>query len=122
MTGSRSITETLERSSAPWQPHLVAQVNSTDVKLVNLLGEFVWHTHPESDELFLVLHGHLTIELRDGNVELGPNELFVVPRGIEHRPRADAEVHALLVEAAGTVNTGDAGGDLTAELHDARSA
>lgn len=119
MTGSRRIAETLERCSAPWQPHLVAQVNTTDAKLVKLLGEFVWHTHPKSDELFLVLHGHLTTELRDGTAR---NALFVVPRGIEHRPRANAEVHALLVDASCTVNTGDAGGDLTAELHNARSA
>ncbi len=100
--------------SVLWSPKLVARVNDYEVKLVKLKGEFVWHTHEDTDELFLVLEGQLTIQLRDGDVVLGPGQLFVVPRGVEHCPRADQEVKALLLEPAGVVNSGDAGGDLTA--------
>ena len=78
-------------------------------------GEFVWHKHDDTDDFFLVLEGHLTIQLRDRDVELDAGELFVVPRGVEHCPSADEEAHVLLIEPAGTVNTGDAGGPLTAE-------
>lgn len=81
-------------------------------------GEFVWHTHDETDELFLVISGELTIQLRDGDVTLGPGQMFVVPRGVEHCPRADGEVQAMLIEPAGVVNTGDAGGELTAGYDD----
>ena len=97
-----------------WSPKLVARLNDYEVKLVKVQGEFVWHTHDETDELFLVLDGTLTIQLRDRDVVLRPGQLFVVPRGVEHCPRADGEVKALLLEPAGVVNTGDAGGDLTA--------
>ncbi len=97
-----------------WSPKLVARLNDYEVKLVRLKGEFVWHTHESTDELFLVLEGQLTIQLRDRDVVLGPGQLFVVPRGVEHCPRADEDVKALLLEPAGTVNTGDVGGDLTA--------
>lgn len=100
--------------SEHWTPKLVARLNDYDVKLVKLKGEFVWHSHHDTDELFLVLDGRLTIQLRDRDVVLGPGQLFVVPRGVEHCPRADEEVEALLLEPAGVVNTGDAGGDLTA--------
>lgn len=77
-------------------------------------GEFVWHKHDETDDFFLVLDGRLTIQLRDRDVDLEEGELFVVPRGVEHRPKADEEAHVLLIEPAGTRNTGDAGGPLTA--------
>ncbi len=100
--------------SALWSPKLVARLNDYEVKLVRIRGEFVWHTHDDTDELFLVIDGQLTIQLRDRDVVLGPGQLFVVPRGVEHCPRADQEVKALLLEPAGTVNTGDAGGELTA--------
>jgi mannose-6-phosphate isomerase-like protein (cupin superfamily) len=76
-------------------------------------GEFVWHKHDDTDDFFLVLSGRLTIQLRDRDVSLTAGELFVVPRGVEHRPRADEEAHVLLIEPRGTVNTGDAGGELT---------
>lgn len=99
---------------ALWSPRIVEQVNDLHVKVVRLRGEFVWHTHEETDELFLVLSGRMTIERRDGAVTLGPGDLCVVPRGVEHRPVAAEECRALLLEPAGTVNTGDAGGDLTA--------
>ena len=108
------IDEKFALFSALWSPKLVARLNDYDVKLVKLKGEFVWHTHENTDELFLVVEGQMTIQLRDRDVVLGPGQLFVVPRGVEHCPRADQEVKALLLEPAGTVNTGDAGGDLTA--------
>ena len=93
--------------SERWQPKVVAQFNGHDVMVVKLKGPFVWHKHDETDDFFLVLKGRLTIQLRDGDVQLGPGELYVVPRGIEHRPVAEEEVHLLLVEPAGTPNTGD---------------
>jgi mannose-6-phosphate isomerase-like protein (cupin superfamily) len=92
----------------------VASLNDYEVKLVKVQGEFVWHTHEDTDELFLVVDGQLTIQFRDRDVVLGPGQLFVVPRGVEHCPRADQEVKLLLLEPTGVVNTGDAGGDLTA--------
>ncbi|MGX1575542.1 cupin domain-containing protein [Cellulosimicrobium funkei] len=122
MTDVRNLLAALDTFDGHWQPHRVASLNDADVKVVKVLGEFVWHTHPETDELFLVLDGELTIDLRDGGVEravvLGPHDLFVVPRGVEHRPRATVETSAVLVERQGTVNTGDAGGDLTSPLRE----
>ncbi|MEW1951918.1 cupin domain-containing protein [Terrabacter sp. NPDC080008] len=99
-----------------WSPKLVARLNDYEVKLVKVQGEFVWHSHEETDELFLVIEGTLTIQLRDRDVTLEPGQLFVVPRGVEHCPRADVEVKALLLEPAGVVNTGNAGGELTARV------
>ncbi len=101
-----------------WQPRRLTSVNDYDVKLVKLQGEFVWHTHPDTDELFMVLSGELTIQLRDRDVVLGPSDVFVVPQGVEHCPKAESEVSALLIEPKGTVNTGDAPGDLTSELRE----
>lgn len=101
-----------------WSPKVVARLNDYEIKLVKLEGEFVWHRHDETDELFLVISGELTIQLRDGDVTLGPGQLFVVPRGVEHCPIAAGEVHAMLIEPAGVVNTGDAGGELTARYDD----
>ncbi|MBV8913268.1 MAG: cupin domain-containing protein [Acetobacteraceae bacterium] len=91
-----------------WSPKIVAGFNGHDVMVVKVRGEFVWHSHPDTDDLFLVLKGCLTIQLRDGDVHLGPGDLYVVPKGVEHRPVAEAEVHLLLIEPAGTPNTGDA--------------
>jgi mannose-6-phosphate isomerase-like protein (cupin superfamily) len=96
-----------------WQPKIVGRYNDNELRLVKLKGEFVWHKHDETDDFFLVLEGHLTIQLRDRDVELGAGELFVVPRGVEHCPRADEETSLLLIESSGTANTGDAGGALT---------
>ena len=93
--------------SEHWQPRTVAEFNGHDVMVVKVQGEFVWHKHDDTDDLFLVLKGRLTIELRDREVHLGPGELFVVPRGVEHRPVAKEEVHLLLIEPSGTPNTGD---------------
>lgn len=108
----------LSAFSERWSPKVVARLNDYEVKVAKLEGEFVWHSHADTDELFLVVDGQLTIEFRDGQARLGPGQLIVVPRGVEHRPVADGEVHAVLVEPAGLVNTGDAGGPLTADFDD----
>jgi len=112
----RNTLEALSTITEHWQPHRLASVNDYDVKVVKIRGEFVWHAHPDTDELFMVLSGQLTIQLRDRDVVLGPQDVFVVPRGVEHCPRADDEVQALLLEPTGTVNTGDAGGGRTSPL------
>ncbi len=90
-----------------WDPKIVAQVDDADVKLVKVKGDFVWHHHDEEDELFLVLHGRLTIQTRDGDVPLSEGELVVVPRGLEHRPVAEEEAAVLLLEPSSTLNTGN---------------
>ncbi len=110
-----NLEQLLARFDDHWSPKTVTALNDYEIKLVKVLGEFVWHTHDDTDEMFLVLSGELTIALREGDdVVLGPGELFVVPRGVEHCPRADRQTAALLLEPRGVVNTGDAGGDLTA--------
>ena len=91
----------------PWSPRIVARYNGNKVFLARAKGEFVWHSHPDTDDLFLVLEGRLTIQLRDRDVELGPGELFVVPRGVEHRPRSEQGAAILLIEPEDTPNTGD---------------
>jgi mannose-6-phosphate isomerase-like protein (cupin superfamily) len=112
------VAEKLALFSEHWSPKVVARLNDYEIKVVKIRGEFVWHTHDETDELFLVVKGELTIRLRDGDVTLGPGQLFVVPRGVEHCPIADGEVHAVLIEPVGVVNTGSAGGPLTAAYDD----
>jgi mannose-6-phosphate isomerase-like protein (cupin superfamily) len=91
-----------------WSPRAVAQFNHYDVLVVKVSDEFVWHTHEDTDELFLVLQGELTIRLRDGEAHLREGDLFIVPRGVEHQPAATSEAHLLLIEPRGTPNTGDA--------------
>jgi mannose-6-phosphate isomerase-like protein (cupin superfamily) len=98
-----------------YQPGVVGFVNDYKLQVVKVKGPFVWHKHKETDDFFLVISGHLTIHLRDRDVELDPGELFVVPRGIEHCPDADKETEVLLIEPDGTPNTGDAGGSMTVE-------
>jgi mannose-6-phosphate isomerase-like protein (cupin superfamily) len=110
-----NIDEKLALFSDHWSPKIVAQMNDYHFKLVKLQGEFVWHKHNETDEVFIVLQGEMAIDFRDGPVDLAAGEMIVVPRGVEHRPRTADECKILLVEPAGTVNTGDAGGELTAE-------
>ncbi len=102
-----NLAEKLAGFSEHWQPRTVAEFNGHDVMVVKAQGEFVWHKHDETDDLFLVLRGELTIELRDGSVTLRAGDLFVVPKGVEHRPVAREEVHVLLIEPSGTPNTGD---------------
>lgn len=112
------LASSLARFSDHWSPKVVARLNDYEIKLVKLEGEFVWHAHEHTDELFLVLKGELVIQLRDGDVTVGPGQLYVVPKGVEHCPLAAGEVHALLVEPAGVINTGDATSDLTAGYDD----
>jgi mannose-6-phosphate isomerase-like protein (cupin superfamily) len=116
MTRVVDIREKLSLFSEHWSPKLVARLNDYEVKVVKLKGEFVWHTHDDTDELFLVIEGDLTIQLRDGDVQLREGQLYVVPRGVEHCPVADGEVAVMLIEPTGVVNTGNAGGDMTAVL------
>lgn len=102
-----NLTEKLSLFNEHWSPKVVAGFNGNDIMVVKVKGEFVWHSHPDTDDLFLVLKGQLTIRMRDGDVVLNPGELYVVPRGVEHCPFAQEETHLLLMEPAGTPNTGD---------------
>jgi mannose-6-phosphate isomerase-like protein (cupin superfamily) len=104
---SISLAGKLATFAEHWQPRVVAHFNGHDVMVAKVKGEFVWHRHDDTDDFFLVLQGRLVIELRDGPVELGPGELYVVPKGVEHRPVAEEEVQLLLIERSGTPNTGD---------------
>jgi mannose-6-phosphate isomerase-like protein (cupin superfamily) len=112
--GVVNFAEKLSRIDAPWSPRVVAELNDYQFKLVKIEGDFVWHKHDDTDEAFLVQSGELQIEFRDGSATLRGGEMLVVPRGVEHRPHAEAECHVLLIEPRGVVNTGDAGGELTA--------
>jgi mannose-6-phosphate isomerase-like protein (cupin superfamily) len=98
-----------------WSPRVIAAMNDYQFKLAKIQGEFVWHQHIDTDEVFVVLSGNMQIELRDGCVELSAGEMYVVPKGVEHKPVAEQECQILLIEPAGVVNTGDAGGEMTAE-------
>lgn len=113
--GPVNFADKLARLDDYWSPRVIAELNDYQFKIAKLCGEFVWHRHDDTDEAFIVLRGSLAIDLPEGTVRLGEGELYVVPRGVEHRPRAESECHVLLVEPRGVVNTGDAGGDLTAE-------
>ena len=103
-----NLAQKLSTFSDHWQPRTVGEFNGHDLMVAKVKGEFHWHKHDDTDDFFLVLKGRLVIELRDRNVTLGPGELFVVPKGVEHRPVAQEEVHMLLIERSGTPNTGDA--------------
>jgi mannose-6-phosphate isomerase-like protein (cupin superfamily) len=107
MLSAVNLAGKLAAFSEHWSPKIVAQFNGHDVMVVKARGEFVWHAHPETDDLFLVLSGNLVIKLRDSQVRLRPGDLYVVPRGVEHRPVAENEVHLLVIEPEGTPNTGD---------------
>lgn len=98
-----------------WQPKVVAEMNDYQFKVVKLKGDFVWHDHKDTDETFIVIEGRLRIDFRDGAVEIGAGEMFVVPKGVEHKPYAENEVKMMLIEPRGVLNTGDAGGDRTAQ-------
>ncbi len=102
-----NLRDKLARFSEHWAPKIVAQMNDYHFKVVKLQGKFVWHDHAETDEVFIILKGQLEIHFRDGKVTLNEGEMFVVPKGIEHKPVAENECHLMLVEPAGTVNTGD---------------
>ena len=105
----------LAKFSEHWSPKIVAQMNDYHFKLVKFQGEFVWHNHINTDEVFIVLDGQMAIDFRDGRVDLKTGEMLVVPKGVEHKPLAEDECKILLVEPAGTINTGNAGGELTVE-------
>ena len=109
-----NLEEKFSAFSEHWSPRVIAEMNDTQFKLVKVQGEFVWHSHADTDEAFIVVSGVLDIEFRDGAVRLSAGEMFVVPRGVEHRPVAREECRLMLVEPKGVLNTGDAGGDLTA--------
>ena len=109
-----SFREKFGKFSERFQPKVIAQMNDYQFKLARLQGDFIWHDHPDTDETFLVLDGVLRIDFRDGAVHLSPGEMFVVPRGVEHKPYAEHEVKLLLIEPRGVRNTGQAGGDRTA--------
>lgn len=98
-----------------WQPRVIAEMNDYQFKIVRIEGEFIWHQHADTDETFIVLDGQLRLEFRDGHVIVNAGEMYVVPKGVEHRPVADTEVRMLLIEPRGVVNTGDQGGERTAQ-------
>lgn len=104
----------LSKFTEHWSPKIIAQMNDYHFKIVKFQGEFIWHSHADTDEVFIVLDGEMSIAFREGSVDLKSGEMFVVPRGVEHKPSADKECKAMLVEPAGTINTGDAGGEMTA--------
>ena len=103
-----NLAEKLATFSEHYKPRTVGEFNGHDLMVVKVKGPFAWHKHDDTDDLFLVLKGNLTIQLRDGNVHLGPGEMFVVPKGVEHCPFAEEEAHILLIEPRGTPNTGNA--------------
>jgi mannose-6-phosphate isomerase-like protein (cupin superfamily) len=102
-----NLEEALASFDDAFAPRIVATFNDSKIAVAKTRGEFVWHAHDDTDDLFLVVSGRLVIQLRDADVELGPGELYVVPRGVEHCPRADDEAHVVLIERTGTPNTGD---------------
>jgi mannose-6-phosphate isomerase-like protein (cupin superfamily) len=108
MTQAINLEDKLRQFSAHWSPKIAAAFNGHDVMVVKVKGEFVWHSHPDTDDFFFVLKGNLTIKLRDGDVRLGPGDLYVVPKGVEHCPFSEEEAHLLLIEPTGTPNTGNA--------------
>ena len=110
-----NFNEKLASFDTHWSPRIIAEMNDYQFKLVKVLGEFVWHDHPDTDEVFIVIEGSLDIEFRDGKLTLGPGEMFVIPKGVEHKPMAEQECKIMLVDPKGVVNTGDAGGELTAK-------
>ena len=109
-----NLHDKLAKIAQTWSPRVIAEMNDYQFKLVKLEGDFIWHDHKGTDEAFLVIDGQLRIDFRDGSVHLGPGELFVVPKGVEHKPYAEKEVRLLLIEPRGVVNTGEQGGARTA--------
>ena len=112
-----NLAEKFGRFADQWSPKIVADLNDSHVKLAKVQGEFVWHRHAEEDELFIVVQGELTIELRAGQVTLGPGEMVVIPRGVEHRPVAKEEVYLMLIEPKSIKHTGDVVSEMTVHEH-----
>jgi mannose-6-phosphate isomerase-like protein (cupin superfamily) len=113
-----NFAEKLAKFSEHWSPKVIAQMNDYQFKLAKIQGEFIWHDHAETDEVFIVVKGHLEIMFRDGRVSLDEGEMFVIPKGVEHKPVAEAECQILLVEPAGTVNTGNVVNERTISNND----
>ena len=111
-----NLNQKLSLFSEHWNPKIVGELNGQHVKLAKLKGEFVWHKHDDEDELFFVVKGILKMEFRDKTITINENEFLIVPKGVEHKPVADEEVHIMLFEPATTLNTGDAGGVLTKHI------
>ena len=109
-----NLAEKFAQFSEQWAPKIIAQMNDYHFKIVKIQGDFVWHSHAETDEVFIVVDGRMSLEFRDGRVDLKAGEMYVVPRGVEHKPIAVDECAIMLVEPRGTVNTGDVGGERTA--------
>jgi mannose-6-phosphate isomerase-like protein (cupin superfamily) len=109
-----NLADKLAQFTEHWAPRVIAELNDYQFKLVKIEGDFVWHSHQDTDEVFICLKGQMQVVLRDGEVTLEPGEMFVVPKGVEHMTRAAAECHVLIVEPRGVANTGEAGGPLTA--------
>jgi mannose-6-phosphate isomerase-like protein (cupin superfamily) len=112
---STNFAQKLGLFTEQWQPKVIAEMNDYQFKVVKLKGDFVWHHHQDTDETFIVIDGNLRIDFRDGSVQVAAGEMYVVPKGVEHKPCAEAEVRLLLIEPRGVRNTGDQGGDRTAE-------
>ena len=110
-----SLKDKLSLITRAWDPKIIGELNGQHVKLARLEGEFIWHSHQNEDELFLVLEGSLRLEFRDGEVNLAPGEIYIVPRGVEHRPVAEESAHVLMFEPASTLNTGDIRNERTVE-------
>jgi mannose-6-phosphate isomerase-like protein (cupin superfamily) len=110
-----NFSEKLSKITDLWQPRVIAEMNDYQFKVVRIEGDFIWHDHPETDEAFIVLSGQLRIDFHDRAVSIGLGEMFVVPKGVEHKTFAEREVHLLLIEPRGVLNTGNAGGDRTAQ-------
>lgn len=110
-----NIEEKFDKFSELWSPKIIAQMNDYHFKLARLKDDFIWHKHTETDEVFIVIKGKMRIDFRDGSVEIETGEMFVVPKGVVHKPFAYTECRIMIVEPAGIVNTGDVGGELTAE-------
>ena len=114
MKSAVNIKSKFRKISDYWSPKIIAQMNDYHFKLAKFKGDFTWHHHADTDETFIVFKGDLTIEIGDRRVRLKEGDLFVVPKGVEHRPVAEKECYIMLIEPAGTINTGDSGGELTA--------
>ncbi len=115
MTAAIDLARVLSTFQEPWSPRTVATVNDYDIRVVKTKGEFTPHSHPDTDEFFLVLQGSLTIKLESGDVELGPGQVYVVPRGVQHQPVSPDGAEVVVIEPSATINTGDTPSELTAE-------
>lgn len=112
---SLNLANKLQQINEHWSPRVIAEMNDYQFKVVKLLGDFIWHDHQDTDETFIVLDGQLRIDFRDGQVLVRQGEMYVVPKGVEHKPYAEQEVSLMLIEPRGVLNTGDAGGSRTAQ-------